>query len=118
MSHAGNMISMRMSPEERAAKKKRDKERQKANKKKAPTIKPAGVVGSPISGSNAWGTVSGAKVKAHKDKLPGNNDLAPVRDGLPPDVEAGSSDSRFLPAGSPTRRNAEFFAGSGDHDAA
>lgn len=54
-----------MTPDERAAKKKRDKQRQKANKNKATTIRPGSSVGSPISGSGS------AKVKAHKDVLPG-----------------------------------------------
>ena len=61
-----------MTPEERAAKKKRDKARQKANKNK-PTDFPAGVVGSGISGTTKSGTKSGAKVKASKESLPQMN---------------------------------------------
>ena len=56
---------MGMTPEERAAKKKRDKQRQKENKNRATSIRAAGVVGSPISGSGS------AKVKASKQRLPG-----------------------------------------------
>ena len=60
---------MTMTPEERAAKKKRDKQRQKANKGRATEIKAAGVVGSAISGSGS------AKVRASKDKTPGMSRL-------------------------------------------
>lgn len=63
---------MGMSQEERAAKKKRDKERQKANKNKPRNITAAGVVGSAISGSG------GAKVRAHKDVLPGQSKMEQV----------------------------------------
>lgn len=64
------MAYMGMTPDERAAKKKRDKQRQKANKDKPLNNSAAGVVGSGISGSNSHWVKSGAKVKVTKEKLP------------------------------------------------
>lgn len=61
---------MGMTPDERAAKKKRDKQRQKENKNKPTSLRAPSSVGSAVSGSNSFGGKSGAKVKAHKEVLP------------------------------------------------
>lgn len=92
---------MGMSPEERAAKKKRDKQRQKDNKNRATSIKPAGVVGSAISGSGS------AKVRASKQRLPGMSAteqaiaLSPQFDGM----LGRASDNPALASPTSTGRN-------------
>ena len=88
---------MGMTPDERAAKKKRDKQRQKDNKNKATNLRASGVVGSPISGSGS------AKVRAHKDVLPGMKKVDRTTSMLP------GYDA-------PAPRTIEFREGTEDHD--